>query len=218
MSGDYELNRIERVYGSVAEYQRCMDEQEERELTDEELEELEAERQAINDEITALSGTPSQVVLELLDWKASLEPKKESYTEYNDYVLAEHTFGRQFTARIIDRIEEVYGVKFSTENNVYKDIEKDKFGITIEQHLHSQIYHPAIININYDLFKRIYRDLCYLQRWPNWFYMSDNGLKYGKRSNLGEVRLFDMKSLGLETDKSLEQDIKFVQAIAKMNQ
>ena len=196
-----ELERIEAAYGSVAEYNRVMAEEyeydeygnlvprEEYEPTEEELQKMHEEHVDFQNMLKYLSGEIDEDSQKLYAEIYSHEPKREDFNDYNDYVRAGYKFGDDKYDKVVEIVESKYGVKFDVNNKVFK-MDIDKFGIEINHYDCGRVYHPAVINMNYDLFSRIFRDLHYFRMSPTFFYqrLDGKGDLYASNVSLGDIR------------------------------
>ena len=196
-----ELERIEAAYGSVAEYNRVMAEEyeydeygnlvprEEYEPTEEELQKMHEEHVDFQNMLKYLNGEIDEDSQKLYAEIYSHEPKREDFDDYNKYVYASYDFGDYKHDKVVEFVEAKYGVKFDVNNNVFK-MDIDKFGIEISKSDYGRVYHPALVNMDYDLFSRIFRDLHYFRMSPTFFYqrLDGKGDLYASNVSLGEIR------------------------------
>lgn len=196
-----ELERIEAAYGSVAEYNRVMSEEyeyddygnlvprEEYEPTEEELQKMHEEHVDFQNMLKYLNGDIDEDSQKLYTEIYSHEPKREDFDDYNEYVRAGYKFGDDKYYKVVEFVEAKYGVKFDVHNNVYR-MGIDKFGIEISWSDCGRVYHPALVNMDYDLFSRIFRDLHYFRMSPTFFYqrLDGKGDLYASNVSLGDIR------------------------------
>lgn len=177
-----ELARIESIYGCVAEYNRCMwEEEHEYEPTDEEIAESERRMAEYYAEIERLNGKPSEFVKALVaEWKAT-EPQ---YDEWNSAVY--YTTSRWAKERCLDivaKVAEYYGVKADEEWASFYKVPEDKFAIKVEYNDSCYIKSLNIGNLNLTTFKNVFRDLHEAGLRPT---MSHNG-NYVSNVSLGHL-------------------------------
>lgn len=170
MRGDYELNRIESVYGSVAEYNRCMWEEENYyEPTDEEIAETERQMAQYYAEIERLNGEPSKFIKTLVEkWKAT-EPQ---YDGTNESIYAGYDWSRERCIDIVEKIAEHYRVTVDEKWESFYRVPKGKYAISIEYQESCYIKNKHIGSLDLDTFKNVFRDLHYARLSPT---MSNEG-------------------------------------------
>lgn len=179
-----ELARIERVYGSVAEYNRCqMEEQEQYEPTEEEIEESEREMEAYYAEIERLNGTPSNFIRKLVaEWDAK-EPANDDY-------YAVMKWGKERKLDIVAKVAEHYGVTVDEEWATFYRVPENRFAIAVEYKDFCYIKSKHIGNLTLEQFKDIFRDLYYAKLYPT---MSHNG-RYVSNCSLGNILRNDLRN------------------------
>ena len=129
-----ELARVERIYGSVAEYNRCMYEEENYyEPTEEEIAESERRMAAYHAKIKELSGTESEFIRKLV-----------ADSEYD-------------VVDIVARVAEHYGVEVDEKWETFYRVPDGKFGISVEYREHCYIKYKFIGNLDLEKFKEIYK-------------------------------------------------------------
>lgn len=182
MSGDYELNRIESIYGSVAEYNRCMwEEENEYEPTDEEIAENERQMKAYYAEIERLNGESSEFIKALIEeWRAT-EPQYEEWDSAAYYRTS--NWSKERTLDIVAKVGEHYGVKVDEKWETFYEVPEGKYAISVEYHDGCRIYHKHIGNLDLPTFKKVFRDLHEAGLRPT---MSHNG-NYISNVSLGHL-------------------------------
>ena len=190
-----ELARIERIYGCVQEYYRCMEEERERyEPTEEEILEHEKEMYLYHRKIEILNGKPSELAVKLNKEWAEKEPDRNDYYAGEDWSLARRL-------DIVEKICKHYGVEADEEYETF--YRSENFSISVEYIDYCNIKYKHIGNLSYEMFQNIFRDLDYCRLYPS--------MKYGKmiRSNmsLGNLKITDLKWNGIETEESLQTEL-----------
>lgn len=189
------LESIERNYGCVAEYNRCMAEREmeEYEPTEEELAEEERRMAEYNAEIERLNGEPSEFIKSLVaEWEEKKpEHVSEPYNEYVASIYAGYEWARERTLDIVEKIRLHYGVEVNEEWETFYRPPEGRFAIEVEYTDGCHIKHKHIGNLYFEQFKAIFRDLVYARLWPS--------MKYGDmiRSNctLGSLLMYELKEV-----------------------
>ena len=127
-----ELDRIERVYGSVAEYNRVMSEEYEydefgnlvpREYTEPSEEEIQENQKILDDYrkfIDFLSGDASACAKKVSLDMSKTEPVKSTYANYNDYVYACHDWGYKRRIDIMQAMSTEYDVYFEEDVDIFE--------------------------------------------------------------------------------------------------
>ncbi len=204
-----ELSRIERIYGSVAEYNRVMYEesQEYYEPTKEEQIKSETDMTVYHEKIKRLDGIPSKFSQDLAkEWKAK-EPKESGSWTMSD-VYAWQDYGRAKKLDICSKLCEHYGVELG--GNFYR-IEPNTFAIDVEYNDSNsgQIKNQAITGMNYEQFKNVFRDLYFAKCSPTMNYCDAKGENHIlSNCSLGNLRISDFRRWGLETYESLNTDLQ----------
>lgn len=176
-----ELSRIERIYGSVAEYNRCQWEEDEYyEPTDEEIEEENRKHQAYLAEIERLNGTESEFVRNLVSEWAKSKPKDDGT---NASIYATYDWAKARTLAIIQQIADYYKVKVDEDWSTFYRPPEGKFAIEVEYKDSCYIKYKYIGNLDLEQFKAVFRDLHYARLSPT---MSYKGRFIGNCS-LGEL-------------------------------
>ena len=212
-----ELARIESIYGSVAEYNRCMEEEQQEKYTptQEEQDELWMSQEVYYKKIECLSGIPSDFIVQLRAEIVKNAPKEEDYIDksnpywQNSYIYARNDYYSEATKEIVKKVCEHYNVTADTEWETFYSPQTGKLAISVEYSEHSLIKHTHIGNLDYEAFKDIYRDLYYAGLYPS--------VSLGREekrpiiisnSSLGNLRIYDFKMAGLETEESLNKDLQ----------
>ena len=206
-----ELARIERIYGSVAEYQRCMyeEEYEDYEPTDEEIIESEIELASFNKQCQLLDGDPSEFIKELVaEWEMKA-PKESDFSEYNQYIYAGYDFSTERCLGIVEEVEQYYQVKAREDWDSFYGTPVGTFAIEVEYRKHSQIFSKRFGCLDYATFKDIFRDLEYAHLRPTMCYVESEDDKH-IRSNmtLGHLRIHELKHLGFENEDDLQEELE----------
>ena len=180
-----DLARIENIYGSVAEYNRCMWEEANRyEPTEEEIAESERQYAEYCAKVKKLDGEPSEWIRNLVDNWEKRKPNR-------DDIYGGYEWARRRTLHIMSELDSHYKVHVDEEHNTFYGVPEGKFAISVEYHLYGEIHYKMVGNLSYEQFKEIYCDLWYAGLWPT--------MKYGKRiignCSLGSLRLHDLKEL-----------------------
>ena len=153
-----ELARIESIYGCVAEYNRCMWEEENYcEPTEEEIAESERQMAKYYAEIERLNGDASDFVKALI---AEWEPTKPQYDEWNS--AAYYATSRWAKERCLDIVEKVvdhYGVEIGEDYSAFYRVPKGKYAIKVEYNDNCYIKSLNIGNLDLPTFKLVFRDL-----------------------------------------------------------
>lgn len=158
-----DLARIESIYGCIAEYNRCMAETEEYEPTEEEIAENERLMTEYHAEIKRLNGTESGFIRRLVtEWEKS----KPEYNGTNASIYAGYDWSRERTLDIVAKVAEHYGVEVDEEWATFYRVPKGKFAISVEYHDHGRILCKHIGNLDFEVFKDIFRDLHYAGERP----------------------------------------------------
>lgn len=207
-----ELSRIESIYGSVAEYNRVMyeEEREAYEPSEEEIERRLKEQELYAKKKKILNGEPSDFAKKLFDEWKKLEPMDEAFPNYNERVRAGWEYSRKKTLDCMEKIGEYYKIPFSADNNFFR-IEPNTFAICIDYvDKFGSILRKSVVGLDYDTFKKMFRDLDYLRLRPTMSYQPSDGKESIILTNidLGTLRIYDLKLLGVETEESIEADLK----------
>jgi hypothetical protein len=177
-----ELARIERLYGSVAEYNRCKWEEdvEYYEPTDEEIAESERQLAEYRAEIKRLNGTESEFVRNLVsEWEKS-KPKDDGT---NASIYATYDWAKARTLAVVQQIADYYKVSIDEEWGTFYRPPEGKFAIKVEYKDSCYIKSKCIGNLDLEQFKAVFRDLYYARLSPS---MSYKGRFVGNCS-LGEL-------------------------------
>ena len=159
----YDLARVERIYGCVAEYNRCIEEETGYEPTETELEESERQYKEYCAKIEQLNGEPSEFIRNLVD-------KWESTKPDNDNIYAGYEWSRKRTLNIMEEIRLYYGVQVDEEYDTFYRVPDGKFSISVEYSDVCQIHYKMVGNLSYEQFKAIYRDLWFARLHPSMKY------------------------------------------------
>ena len=169
MYGD--LAWVEANYGCVAEYNRCMWEEEyDYEPTEEEIAESERQLAEYNTEIERLNGKPSEFIKALVAEWAESEPEYKDWNTDGFYKVRD--WSRARTLDIVTKVAEHYGVDVDEEWETFYRVPDEMFAISIEYHDSCFIKHKHIPNLSLEQFKPIFCDLYYANLYPT---MSYNG-------------------------------------------
>lgn len=177
-----ELARIESIYGCVAEYNRCMWEEENyREPTDEEIEENERQMAKYYAEIERLNGEASGFVKELIAKWAKSQPQYEEWNSAAYYATSR--WAKESGLDIVAKIADYYGVKVDEEHTTFYRVPEGKFAIKVEYNDGCYIKSLNIGNLDLPTFKKVFRDLHEAGLRPT---MSHNG-QYVSNVSLGHL-------------------------------
>lgn len=177
-----ELARIESIYGCVAEYNRCMwEEEHEYEPTEEEIAESERQMAEYYAEIKRLNGEPSEFIKALVEeWKGT-EPQ---YDEWNSSAYYRTSrWARERCLDIMAKVAEYYGVTVDEEWKSFYEVPEGKYALKVEYHDSCYIKSKNIGNLDLETFKNVFRDLHYARLSPT---MSHNG-QYVSNVSLGHL-------------------------------
>jgi hypothetical protein len=215
-----ELAYTERIYGSVAEYNRVMREEmeydpelgtyvprKEEEPSEEELAASAKESRLYNRKLKALDGIPSEFAIRLKKEFEEMAPKKEEYADQNAYYYACRDFSSNRTLTVVREFEHEYGAVLSRDISPY-NLPEGEFAISIEHHDHGSIYHYSVRNLSYEDFKTLFRDLEYLGESPTMFYgrKGERNTLILSNSSLGDLRYNDLSWQGLEDRKAMDAE------------
>ena len=219
---DYEtLESVERNFGSVAEYNRVMEEEYEWdpevgtyvkrqyiEPTEEELAKEAKEHRIHERKIEVLSGTPSDFAVKLKKELDAIAPKRESYPSgSNEYYYDCRKYSSESTLRIVDEVNAHYGIDLSRDVSPYR-LSEGEFAVSIEYHDYGRIYHYSVRDLTYGQFKAIFRDLKYLGKNPTMFLGREG--EYNtlilSNSSLGSLRYYDFVHYGYETYADMDAE------------
>lgn len=214
----YSLESIERNYGSVAEYNRVMEEEYEydeegnlvprqyEEPSEEELMQQAKEQRIYNRKLEVLSGKPSDFAVALKKEFDDNAPKKEDYSS-NDYYYACRKYSSYRTKTVVKKIKEVYGIDLSSDVSPYR-LPKGEFAVCIEDRIECPVKHYAARELTYEQFKAVFRDLRYLGENPTMFFGREGEGKtlILSNSSLGSLRYCDFLHYGLETREAMDAE------------
>ena len=166
-----ELERIESIYGCVAEYNRCRWEREnEYEPTEEEIAENERQMAEYHAEIQRLNGKESMYIHNLV---AKWEMSKPKYDEWNSEAC--HRVRDWSKARCLDIVEKI----------------AEYYGVGVEYCDGCYLKNKHIGNLDLETFKNVFRDLHYAKLSPtmsyNRNYVSNVSLGHLLRNYIREV-------------------------------
>lgn len=202
-----DLTRIERIYGSVAEYNRVMEEEEGEyyEPSEEELLELAADQEVYNEKIRILNGAPSEPAVSLKkQWDAKKPAKTKEWNMTEVYKWQAYSKERLFA--VTKALCTHYGVDYQEDMSFYR-IEADSFAIELEYTDSPYIKSWDINGLSYEAFKNLFRDFHYLGLSPVMNYCDKNGKNHIiSNSSLGGLRISDLRRYGFETEESLEDE------------
>lgn len=223
-----ELDKIEANWGCLAEYNRVMAEEmeydpmtgryewaaEPQEPTEEEQYREERDYYIYKAKKNALNGKPSELAVELnnsWDEKKPHEPDRKS-AEYNKWFYDVRDWAHDKTLDIVSKLCEYYGVECSDDSwNFYSKTEADvgEFAIEVEYSEFSSIHGKYMCGLDYETFKNLFRDLRNCGCDPTMRYCSS--VCYAKilcNISLGELIMHDLKSLGVETEESINATLE----------
>lgn len=206
-----DLSRIEETYGSVAEYNRVMFEEEGayREPDYDEKIERDNMMAVYNAKIEYLDGIPSDFIVTLKTEWDEKAPKWNKYPDRNSYISAGYVYSHDKTLDIIDKVCKEYSVSADDEWATFYRPGVSMFGISVEYYDYGRVYHKHIGNLNYETFKNIFRDLHYAGLAPTMSYEKvPNKPLIVSNCSLGNLRISYLKSYGIETDDSLNAELE----------
>ncbi len=210
-----DLSSIERVYGSVAEYNRVMSEDDSySELTLEEEIDLNNELAIYGAKIKLLNGNPSSFIVDLKKLLEKKQPKEIDFSNKNEYITAGYEFYRYKCIEVMDKISEYYGVKINEEGKTFYNPGENRFGISVSySSRYSIAEHKFIVDLDYELFKNIFRDLDYIGLSPTMSYEFPKEKKAIKplimsNTDLGTIRSHYMVLAGIESNDSINAEIE----------
>lgn len=177
-----ELSRIESIYGCVAEYNRCMWEEENyREPTEEEIAESERQMARYYAEIERLNGEASDFVKELITEWAKSQPQ---YDEWNSEAYYKtRDWAKERTLNIVEKLVDYYGVEIGEDYSSFYRVPEGKYAIKVEYNDSCYIKSLNIGNLDLPTFKLVFRDLHEAGLRPT---MSHNG-NYVSNVSLGHL-------------------------------
>ena len=206
-----ELAYIESIYGSVAEYQRVMQEesQEVSETTEEELLKTRIDQEVYHKKIELLNGEPSSVIkFKKIEYDEKKPVQQGSSYSASDY-YANVDWSNECLADVLVLLVTLYNVSVSDDSDVFYKTPVETFAISVEYQKHSQIFHKMIGSLNYNTFKDVFRALHYLGFHPTMLYReTEDHSVILSNCSLGELRIYDLKMLGLETEQSISEELK----------
>lgn len=177
-----ELSRIESLYGCVAEYNRCMWEEENyREPTEEEIAESERQLAEYYAEIERLNGEASDFVKELIAEWAKSQPQYEEWNSAAYYATSR--WAKERCLNIVEKVVDHYGVEVDESYASFYRVPEGKFAIKVEYNDSCYIKSLYIGNLSLEQFKKVFRDLHEAGLRPT---MSHNG-QYVSNVSLGHL-------------------------------
>lgn len=155
------LRQIESVYGSVVEYNRLQEEKaadeywnslsEEQQLK--EMDESVRRRNEHLEEVNALNIEPSELAKRVkVTFDAAVNRATDSYYERQD----------NYTSALKESMETIvsnYGQKINDDVSIYRDLEKNKFGIDYTYSDAGLVKHNTVLNLDKDTFLKMYADM-----------------------------------------------------------
>ena len=208
-----DLSRIEATYGSVAEYNRVMYEEnfmdQDYEPSEEEMIDSDIQMAIYNAKIEYLNGVPSEFVKDLKKEWDEKSPKEENFETNSQYINAGYDYSRDKKLDIIDKVSRFYNVEYSEDATRFYSPGLKKFGISVEYIDIGHIKHKFIGGLDYDTFKNVFRDFHYSGLHPT----MSLGLKPDKpmilsNCSLGNLRIYDLKLVGFESNESINAELK----------
>lgn len=223
------LARVEANWGSVAEYNRVMAEEMEynpltgryewakpQEPTEDELYKEERDFYIHNAKIHALNGTPSGFAVELKNMWDGKKPQDPTWDmgiqKYNQLFRDGRKWSHDKRLDVIAKLCEYYGVEYTDDGrDFYRKSEEyiGEFAIEVEYVEFGNILGKYICSLDYDTFKKLFRDLWYCECNPTMKYY--NSIDYSKilsNSSLGSLIMYDLKWLGVETEESINAKLE----------
>lgn len=206
-----DLSRIESVYGSVAEYNRVLYEEDltHFERSEEEIAQADNELAIYNAKIKYLDGTPSEFASKLSSEWVSYNPQEKDFNTSSEYINAGYEYSKDKTVNCINAISKYYNVKFSDKADAFYSPGVKRFGINVEYIDSGTIKHKFIGGLDYEMFKNVFRDLYYLNLSPTMSLEFEPG-KTTILSNcsLGNLRISYLRLAGFETTESIDKELK----------
>lgn len=204
-----ELARVERIYGCVAEYNRVMvEEQDEYEPSEAELQESAMQSDMYHEKIRLLNGKPSEFAVKLKEFWDDKEPSRSKFEDYNDYVRSGYDYAYRKFKNVIDKFEKYYNITFSDDDHNFYQTKDESFAISVEYTEHSMIKTKNLYNLDYMSFKNIFRDLYHVGLYPTMNYRCNNESHILSNCSLGNLRIYDLLYLELETREGLDFELK----------
>jgi len=211
-----DLDRIESVYGSVAEYYRVQYEERymDHDMDDHEdierMIENEISMKIYNEQIRVLDGEPSDIAEALRHkWDEKfIEISEESGFDYTKLNYAIRDFSHDKVLDIFDRICEHYEIISDEKWDSFYRPGVGMFGISVPYSDGCQIFHKNIGCLDYDLFQQVFRDLEYTGLCPSMSYEQTEGKPIIlSNCSLGSIRIYDLRLAGLETETSINREL-----------
>lgn len=203
-----DLSRIERVFGCVAEYNRCKEEDgcQYFEPSEEEIQEIEADQRTYNAKIRFLDGIPSRLAESLKEeWDAKKPAETGEWTMKEVYAWQE--YGKAMLLDVVGKLCDLYGISYYDGMSIYKT-EPESFAIGCEYQESPYIKEWAVSDLTYVEFKALFRDLYYLGRTPTMCYKDREGKSHIlSNCSLGDLRINDLRRFGVESEEEIEKDL-----------
>ena len=202
-----ELSRIERLYGSVAEYNRVQEEESDCwEPDEEELLRARIDSVSYHEQIRILNGKPGPLAETLKkEWDSRKPAESDSWTMTDVYMWQDYRRDKVFA--VTDALCRHYGIEQDGEVSFYRT-PKDTFAIDIEYQDRCNIKFWSVAGLDYDKFKALFRDLHFLGLDPTMNCCDGNGTNHIlSNSSLGSLRLSDLKWCGVETEEGLKKEL-----------
>lgn len=206
-----DLSRIERVYGSVAEYNRVMYEEDQihYELSEEEVKKADNDLAIYNSKIRYLNGTPSEFVIKLRREWEKLMPQEKDFKTSSEFIHAGYDYSKNKVINCTDAISKYYDVKFSENAASFYNPGVNKFGIKVEYIDFGEYKYKFIGGLDYEMFKNVFRDLHYLDLYPTMILEYEPGkTEILSNCSLGYLRISDLKRFGFETNDSISKELE----------
>jgi len=206
-----DLSRIERNYGSVAEYNRVRYEEDADTYEPSRDEQIKAsnDHAVYVAKIKCLDGVPSDFAKSLKsEWDAKA-PKDEDFPDRNSAIYAGYDWSKNRTLDVVNKICEHYGVESDDTWESYYRPGVGKFGISVEYNDHGKIEHKHIGGLDYDTFKDVFRDLYACGQRPSMSYEKQpEKPMLLSNCSLGNLRIYDLKMAGVETEESIAKSLE----------
>jgi len=204
-----ELAHIERIYGSVAEYNRVKEEEaySNYEPSQTELIEEEIQHKVYNKKIELLNGTPSELAQQIKEKIKNKRPKQagEFWSSADHYNACQ--YDRKVKFLVLKELCDVYGATFSNDKNYFATA-PGTFGFALEYEKDSRILTLSVKDLDYETFKKLYRDIQHIFTWVSVCYRDEsNNSHLVSNTSLGGLRIADFKWWGLETVENLNKEL-----------
>lgn len=206
-----ELSRIESIYGSVAEYNRVLYEEDltHFERSEEEIAQADNELAIYNAKIKYLDGTPSEFVIKLRREWEKLMPQEKDFKTSSEFIYAGYDYSKDKVINCTDAISKYYDVECSENAASFYNPGVNKFGIKVDYIDCGEYKYKFIGGLDYEMFKNVFRDLHYLDLYPTMSLEYEPGkTDFLSNCSLGNLRISDLKRFGFETNDSISKELE----------